>query len=99
MSTDRLALPLALTDPAFVRCAHEAIEMPELVANFNRLYGASLGAGSPLERAIDAATGKGEDDMRAFINFVHDGIYLRLPDEAIEAFRAAASMAPQEKAE
>lgn len=96
MSTDRLPLPLALTDPAFTRCAHEAIETPELVENFNRLYGASVGRGTPLEREIDSVTGKSDDDMRAFINFVHDGIYLRVPDETIEAFRAAASLAPQE---
>lgn len=89
--SERFALPAAYADLAFMRSLHEAIETPELVSNFNRLYGASLGAGTPLERAIDQATGKSEDDMRAFIDFVHDSIYLRLPDEAIEALRATPS--------
>ena len=37
----------------------------------------------------DAATGKQQDDMRAFVAFVHDAIYLRLPSEAIHALRIA----------
>lgn len=87
----RLPLPAAYADPAFLRCADEAIGTPELVENFNRLYGASLGARrSPLDAMVDKATGKQADDMRAFTRFIHDGIYLRLPDEAIHAFRAAA---------
>jgi hypothetical protein len=72
--TDRLALPAALIDPAFIRCAHEAIETPELVANFERLYGTSA---------------RSAGGMREFMRFVHDGIYLRIPDEAIEAMRLA----------
>ena len=80
MPTPRLPLPAAYCDPAFVRCAHESIETPELVSNFNRLYGAKLGEASP----------PSEGDMRAFAKFVHDCIYMRLPDEAIESLRAKA---------
>lgn len=79
MSSDRFPLPMAFADPAFIRCAHESIGEPELVANFERLYKTSV---------------RSEAGVRAFIEFVHDGIYLRLPDEAIDAFRAAASLAP-----
>ncbi len=75
--TMRLAFPACTVDPAFQRCAMEAVSTPELVANFERLCGVSM-------------LRDGEQAMRAFSEFVHDGIYLRLPDEAIEALRATA---------
>lgn len=88
---ERLPMPQAMGDPAMVRCAQEAIETPEIVENFDRLYGATLGGRvTPLERAIDVCTGKRRDDMEKFMRFVHHSIYLRLPDEAIHALRAAA---------
>jgi hypothetical protein len=87
----RLPLPMAYADPAFMACLQEAIETPELIEQLDRLYGASLTAKrSPIEAMVDKATGKQEDDMRAFVGFVHDGIYLRLPDEAIHALRISA---------
>lgn len=75
MSADRLPLPQAYGDPAFHACLAEAIETPELVANFDRLYKATL------------STKHTDADMGAFVRFVHDGIYLRLPDEAIHSLR------------
>ena len=85
----RLELPAAYADPAFLRCLHEAIDTPELVENFDRLYGATLSTRtSPIERMVDEATGKRDDDMRAFVEFVHFSIYTRLPDEALESLRA-----------
>lgn len=87
----RLPLPLAYADPAFKRCLDEAISTPELVQQFDRLYGATLMTRTtPLERAIDRATGKADDDMRAFVKFVHDCFYMRLPDEAIVGLRVQA---------
>lgn len=76
--TSRLPFPAACADPAFRRCADEAVKTPELVENFNRLYGASLGKSAK----------PNEVDLKAFSLFVHDSIYLRLPDDAIEALRA-----------
>jgi hypothetical protein len=88
-------MPHAYADPAFSACMREAIGTPELVANFDRLYGASLTTPrSPIERMVDKATGKTEDDMRAFVEFVHDCIYLRLLDDALDALRVE-SLAPQ----
>lgn len=90
----RFALPSAYADPAFLRCLLEAIDTPELVQNFDRLYDATLTARtSPIERMVDEATGKRDDDMRAFVEFVHDSIYMRLPDEAIESLRASSEVA------
>ena len=83
-------------DPAFIVCLRESIAVPELVANFNRLYGATLGARStPIEQMVDMATGKTKDDMRAFVEFVHFSIYTRLPAEVLSDLRASACQ-PQE---
>ena len=85
-------------DPAFIACLRESIAVPELVANFNRLYGATLGARStPIEQMVDTATGKAKDDMRAFVEFVHFSIYTRLPAEVLSDLRASACQ-PQEAA-
>ena len=54
----RLPLPMAYADPAFKRCMEEAIQTPELIENFDRLYGATLvSRKSPIEAAVDKATG------------------------------------------
>lgn len=71
----RLPLPAAYLDPAFRRCLDDAIEEPEFVQNFDRLYGTSLWRRP------------NRDDMRAFVKHVHDIMYLRLPDEAIVGLR------------
>lgn len=87
----RLPIPAAYCDPAFVMCLHGAIDIPELVSEFNRLYGATLGARTTaIEQMVDKATGKADDDMRAFAEFVHDSVYTHLPDEAIHSLRAGA---------
>jgi hypothetical protein len=86
----RLSLPAAHGDPAFQACLRESIETPELVAGFDRLYGANLVTRrAPIDAMIDKATGKQENDVRAFVAFVHDCIYLRLPSEAVHALRLA----------
>ena len=78
-------------DPAFIACLHESVAVPELVANFNRLYGATLGGrATPVEQMVDIATGKAKDDMRAFIEFVHFSIYTRLPEKVLSDLRASA---------
>ena len=78
-------------DPAFIVCLRESIAAPELVANFSRLYGATLGARStPIEQMVDMATGKAKDDMRAFVGFVHFSIYTRLPEKVLSDLRASA---------
>ncbi|MPS98581.1 MAG: hypothetical protein E2581_08780 [Pseudomonas sp.] len=82
----RLPMPVAYCDPAFRACLLGAIEEPELVSEFNRLYGATLGARTTaIEQMVDKATG-----MRGFAKFVHDSVYTRLSDEAIHSLRAGA---------
>lgn len=79
MADIRLPLSAAYFDPAFINCMASAIAEPELVHHFCRLYGSKL---NTPERT--------EDDMQAFAAFVHDSIYLPLPDEAIHSLRAQA---------
>ena len=91
----RLPLPLAYSDPAFAKCMDEACRTPELVQAFDRLTGCKIGSlakRAPIERMVDEVTGFRDDQMRQFVEFVHDSIYLRLPDEAINAFRLASEI-------
>lgn len=87
MTADRLPLPQAYGDPAFHACLAEAINTPEMVANFDRLYKATL------------TTKPNDADMGAFVRFVHDGIYLRLPDDAIHSLRKGVMRLLQESGE
>lgn len=75
----RLPLSAAYFDPAFINCLSSAIAEPELVEQFCRLYGSNLNTPQ-----------RSEDDMRGFSKFVHDSIYMRLPEEAIHSLRANA---------
>lgn len=77
--TSRLPLPMAHADPAFDACIAVALDTPELITEFDRLYGADLMSGKA-----------GEGDMRVFVNFVHRCLYLALPDESIHSMRRAA---------
>lgn len=87
MDAQRLPLPQAYADPAFHACLAEAINTPELAENFDRLYHATL------------TTKPNDKDMGAFVRFVHDGIYLRLPDEAIHSLRKGVMRLLQESGE
>lgn len=79
MMCGRLPLSAAYFDPAFINCLSSAIAEPELVEQFCRIYGSKLNTSQ-----------RSEDDMRAFSKFVHDSIYMCLPDEAIHSLRANA---------
>lgn len=77
MQPVRLPLCAAYFDPAFITCLASAIAEPELVAQFCRLNGSKLDTPQ-----------RTDEDMRAFTEFVHDSVYMRLPDEAIHSLRA-----------
>lgn len=66
---------------SFIQCAEEAIRIPELIEQFDRLYGANLSRkGSGLDLAIDKATGRFDSDFKTFMEFVWEFIFLRCPD-------------------
>jgi hypothetical protein len=74
MSNDRLT---------FLGCVLRSLDNDELVAHFDRLTGRNVGRkGSPLDLVIDDATGRQADDLDAFIGFVRDVVWDRLPAEA-----------------
>lgn len=65
--------------PTFWECVTVAASNPDLVANFDRLNGSNLSlSGSPLDLAIDQATGRLKADMQDFLNFVYGCVYLPL---------------------
>ena len=72
----------------FLECLSVCASTPELVAEFNRLTGCKFGQSqnrTALERAIDEATGysgERDEDMAAFVDFVYEMIWQRLPGEA-----------------
>lgn len=72
-------------DPWFQVCAFEAIRTPELVREFDRLYGCNLsGRGTNLlGLMIDESTGKLRSDFATFCQFVHDAIYTRVERPAV----------------
>ena len=45
MTASRLPLPMAYADPAFDACIAVALDTPELITEFDRLYGADLMSG------------------------------------------------------
>lgn len=66
----------------FLDCLMAAAGKPEFVENYDRLNGTNLSRkGSPIELAIDDASGRVEAELAGFINFVHDAVWLRLPAE------------------
>lgn len=86
----RLPLPEAYIDPAYQQCLVEACNTPTLLENFERLSGCKISGiakGSSIEKMIDQVTGFRDDQLRHFAEFVHDSVYMRLPDEAIHALR------------
>lgn len=63
----------------FQECVTTCAANPELIANFDRLAGTNLQRkGLPIEVAIDKATGKLDDDLRRFVQFVDEWIWTPL---------------------
>ncbi len=57
----------------------ESAANKELVKEFDRLNGTNLSLkGSGLDLEIDKASGRLEDDMKLFIEFVYEFVWLRL---------------------
>ena len=62
---------------SFNECLTACAENSALVAEFDRLTGSNLSMkGSPLDLAIDEATGRTTDEIAKFCCFVFDCVYL-----------------------
>jgi hypothetical protein len=73
----------------FQKCVEECLDNTDFVKEFDRLMGSSLGpkkAASPMEFLVDQTTGydevKRNQDLKKFVAFVHETVWIRLPDAA-----------------
>jgi hypothetical protein len=65
--------------PTILECLVAAANSPNLVSEFDRLTGNNLSRkGSPLDLAIDDASGRTDTGISDFIRFVDDCIYQRI---------------------
>lgn len=91
----------------FAACLLHCLDTPELVRGFNRLAGRRLGYSArrdTLARMIDQATGHEQTvmesearDLAAFIAFVDDCIWSRLPVECRDMASGPQPVAQQDK--
>ena len=59
----------------FLQCLEMCLQQRELVSEWQRLSGKKLIASSPLDRAIDEATGYDVAVMGEFVDFVYDFVW------------------------
>lgn len=72
--------PTDLLEPWLRLCAGNG----ELLANYDRLRGTNLaGRGTPIDRMIDEATGKLEEEAQAFFDWCRE-MFERLGREAVD---------------
>lgn len=74
--------PAPTTRPSFLTCVETAWMNDELMKEYRRLTGSTLGRDrrAPIERMIDDATGHvSTAGFGAFLRFVYDCIWTRLP--------------------
>jgi len=67
----------------FSECVLYCSQNRELVENFDRLRGTNLaqvGRRSGIDAMIDQATGRDDDSMAKFCEFVYECIWTRLPE-------------------
>jgi hypothetical protein len=75
---------------SFADCIAAAIETPELVKQFDRLFGANLmRRGHPLELAIDDACDRTSYDCRRFLNFLWEYVFTRVSKTELPPEKAA----------
>lgn len=61
----------------FLECLQLCAGNKELVSEFDRLTGSNLSLrGSPIDVMIDQASGRTETEIEAFIQFVHEFIWI-----------------------
>lgn len=68
---------------SFMECLGHCISEPELIENYDKLRGANLGRkGSPIDLAVDLATGRIEAEIEGFIEFCWEYIFLRFGESS-----------------
>ena len=83
---------------SFQQCIEASAANSELVREFDRLRGTNLSLrGSPVELAVDKATGRLASDLQSSIEFVWDCVFLRVPlrqAEVPEKMASATGLSP-----
>lgn len=71
-------LQLSRHGVTFYACIMECFDVPELIENFDRLWGCNLcQKGAPINLMVDKATGRMQHDMKEFVEFVWEYVFLR----------------------
>ncbi|KZC30057.1 MULTISPECIES: hypothetical protein [unclassified Rhodanobacter] len=66
-----------------------ALAHPSLRAEYDRLAGTARGTRrSPVDKAIDRATGRDDAELQGFLVFAKDALWDRAPDATRDAIRA-----------
>ena len=77
-----IRLQLSRHGVTFYQCIMECAGTPELVENYDRLRGTNLSRkGHPINVMIDEATGRLKAEMKEFIEFVWEYIFIRFNPE------------------
>ncbi|WP_440986253.1 hypothetical protein ACQHIH_21370 (plasmid) [Xanthomonas sontii] len=82
-----LLATLPVNDRApFLDSLVRAAQMPDLVAQFDRLTGSNLSRrGTPIERLVDVASGRVDAELRLFCEFILGVMWQRLPTDVRQA--------------
>lgn len=81
--------PMAIEAAAIELTLRVALANRTLLAEYDRLAGTNLcQRGSPLENAIDDATGRADGDLRGFLAFAKDALWDRADHATRDALRA-----------
>lgn len=68
----------------FAACLGQCVANQELISNYDRLRGTNLSLrGSGLSLAIDQATGRVDAEIRDFIEFCWEYVFLRFGDSPV----------------
>ena len=82
--------------PGFLVALRQAAENPELLEEYDRLYGTNLrDRGAPLDIIANAEAGTIDQEMDVFVAFIRDHVWQCIAPDVREALcdRAIASMA------
>jgi hypothetical protein len=72
---------------SFIDCVLYCTKNRELVKEYDRLSGSSLGSvlsAAPMSQMIDDATGRTKEELDKFAAFVMEFVWLRLPQECFQ---------------
>jgi len=69
-----------MLDPFFHTCLAACLQDRDFIEGFDRLTGSCLALHKlqPIEQMVDRATGRTEESVQRFVDFVYQTVYLRV---------------------